>query len=416
MEKVDDILSKIKEYINKLKIDFKKVNRDNIFSFIKDRKYLITIILVIIIFMIMAVGKITTSSRDELLNNLEVSMKTGKSRKVSGDILMAEDKISKNEIEPLIKYYNSNTTKIEKVINELKTSGQSGVLKIKSSTYGIWEDYYLEVDSVSLKVNTNFEEAKIFIDNKEIEDSNMKIVLVPGRYTVRAYLKTDYGDVEKETQVSLIENEEIDIKLDAAYLNIISNFNDSKVFINDKYTNKKVSEIESLGPIPTNNGTIIHLEREFPWGVIKSDKVKISNSPTINIDINMVNNELTTQIESTINKFYESVFYALNKRDYNLIVLANEQIKKKIYEEINRKSLILKNNYEIIDLETKIENSEFKYENNVYKAQIVVKINYSIYKKLFLTSKDKEEVMFLTNMEFIGDEWIINEIQKFSLE
>lgn len=416
MGKVDDILSKIKEYINKLKIDLKKVNRDNIFSFIKDRKYLITIILVIIIFITMALGKIITSSRDELLNNLEVSMKTGKIRKISGDILMAEEKISKNEIEPLIKYYNSDTTKIEKVIKELKTSGQSGVLKIKSSTYGIWEDYYLEVDSVSLKVNTNFEEAKIFIDNKEIEDSNMKIVLVPGRYTVRAYLKTDYGDVEKETQVSLIENEEIDIKLDAAYLNIISNFNDSKVFINDKYTNKKVSEIESLGPIPTNNGTIINLEREFPWGVIKSDKVKISNSPTINIDINMVNNELTTQIESTINKFYESVFYALNKRDYNLIVLANEQIKKKIYEEINRKSLILKNNYEIIDLETKIENSEFKYENNVYKAQIVVKINYSIYKKLFLTSKDKEEVMFLTNMEFIGDEWIINEIQKFSLE
>lgn len=416
MKKKNDILYKIKKYINNFKLDLTKVNKENIMSFIKEKKYLISITLVFIIIFIMSWGKVIITSKDELLNNLEISMRKGDSRKVYGDIFVADEKISRNELDPLIRYYNSDTTKIDKVVSELKTTGKSGVLKIKSKKSLVWQNYYLELDTVGIKVNCNFEEAKIFLDNKEIDGGNVKRGLVPGLYNVKAKLKTNYGDVEKEVEVSLMQNEEISIKLDATNLNITSNFNDAKVFINDKDTNKKVSEISNYGPIPTNNNIQIQLQREFPWGVIQSDKIKVSDLPNMNIDINMVNEELTTQIELSINKFYESVFNALNERDYNLITLTNEEIKKKIYEEINQKSLIFKNNYEISDLEIKIENSEFKYEDNKYKAQIVVKINYLIYKKLFLSSKNAVESMFLTNMQLVGDEWIIEEIQKFVLE
>lgn len=416
MKKKNDILYKIKKYINNFKLDLTKVNKENIMSFIKEKKYLISITLVFIIIFIMSWGKVIITSKDELLNNLEISMRKGDSRKVYGDIFVADEKISRNELDPLIRYYNSDTTKIDKVVSELKTTGKSGVLKIKSKKSLVWQNYYLELDTVGIKVNCNFEEAKIFLDNKEIDGGNVKRGLVPGLYNVKAKLKTNYGDVEKEVEVSLMQNEEISIKLDATNLNITSNFNDAKVFINDKDTNKKVSEISNYGPVPTNNNIQIQLQREFPWGVIQSDKVKVSDLPNMNIDINMVNEELTTQIELSINKFYESVFNALNERDYNLITLTNEEIKKKIYEEINQKSLIFKNNYEISDLEIKIENSEFKYEDNKYKAQIVVKINYLIYKKLFLSSKNPVESMFLTNMQLVGDKWIIEEVQKFDLE
>lgn len=416
MEKKNEILYKIRKYINNFKLDLGKVNKENIMSFIKGKKYLMSIILLLVMFFFMSWGKIFVTTKDELLNNLEVSMKKGDSRKVYGDIFVVDEKISRSELEPLIKYYNSDITKIDKIISELKTTEKSGVIKVKNKRRLIWQNYYLEVDTVGIKVNCNFEEAKIFLDNKEIDGGNVKRGLVPGLYNVKAQLKTDYGNVEKEVQVSLMQNEEVSIKLDATNLNITSNFNDAKVFINDKDTNKKVSEISNYGPIPTNENIEIQLQREFPWGVIQSDKVTLSDVPNMNIDINMVNEELTTQIEVSINKFYESIFKALNERDYNLITLTNEEIKKKIYEEINEKSLIFKNNYEISGLEVKIENSEFKYEDNKYKAQIVVKINYSIYKKLFLSSPAKIESMFLTNMELVGDEWIIEEVQKFDLE
>lgn len=416
MEKIIKVLSGFNEYINKLKLEFKMIDRDNVLSFIKKRRYLISIILVSIISLIMIGGELITSSRHELLNDLEISMRRGNGRKIYKNIIASDNKLSKRDIDPLIKYYNSDSSKIDNVINELKTTGKSSIFKIKSSRRGIFKNYYLEIDTVDLRVNTNFKEAKIFIDNKEIDDSNVKTGLIPGTYTVKVMLQTEYGDVIKEKEVSLIENDEVSIDLDVTYLNIMSNFPDSKVFINDKYINKSVIEANGYGPIPLDRGIEIYLEREFPWGTIKSDKVNIDNSPSININISMVNEKLISQIEQSINEFYKSVFKALNERDYNLINLTNEEVKKNIYEEINKKSLIFKNNYEISELDTKIENSEFKYEDNIYKAQIVVRINYSIYKKLFPASKEKKEVMFHTSMELNSDEWIVTEVQKFTLE
>ena len=416
MKKNNEILSKVKDYINNFKLELGKINKESIVSFVKVRKYLITSISIIIIILLMVSGKVFVTSEDKLLNDLEISMKEGNSRKIYGDILVEDEKVSRSELDPLIKYYNSDTTKINKVLSELKTSGVGEVFTIKSNKKGIWQDYYLEVNTVDIKVNCNFSNAKIFIDNNELNGDNRSSGIIPGLYKIKARLKTNYGDVEKEIEVSLIQNEEVSINLEAIDLNITSNFNDAKVLINDKDINKKVSEIGDYGPIPTNENIDISIQREFPWGIIKSEKIKVNDSPNINIDINMVNEELTTQIELSINKFYESVFNALNKRDYSLIVLTNEEIQRKIYDEINKKSLIFKNNYEISELETKIENSEFKYEDNVYKAQIVIKINYSIDKKMFLLSKNREENMFLTNMELVGDDWIIKEIQKFGLE
>lgn len=416
MEKYNKILASVKEYANNLKEDLNKVNKSNVKDFIKERIYLLSGISIITIALIMLIGASCITSKDELIENFKISMTKGNVNRIYGDIFVEQDKASKSELEPLIEYYNGDISKVRKVVNELKTSDESSIFQIKSNKKIFWQDYYLEVKTVGIKVNSNFDKATIFINNIEFGNTNVKRGLIPGIYKVKAQINTEYGIVEEEKEVSLMQNEEINFNLDVTNLNIKSNFNDAKVFINNKDINKKVSEIINYGPIPTNKNIEMHLEREFPWGIIKSEKVKINDVPNINIDINMVNEELTTQIETNINRFYKSVFNALNERDYKLILLTNEEIQKKIYDEINKNSLIFKNNYEISDLETKIENSEFKYEDNTYKAKIVIKIQYSIYKKIFPMSKTKEETMFLTNMELVDKNWIVKEIQKFSLD
>lgn len=416
MEKFNGILSGIKRNVNKLKLDFEKFDNEKIVLGFKEKKYLILSVLIFIIILLAMSVRGIVVTKDELLKDLEVSIREGRVSKIYGNVLVFDEKVSKEELNPLLKYYSEENEKINKLLSELKSSGASGIFTVKSNRKAIWQNYYLEVNTIGIKVNCNFKDAKIFLDNKEIKTNDIKMGIIPGIYTIKAHLETNYGEIEKEVEVSLMENEEVFVKLDAVDLSITSNFNDANVLINDEDIDKKVSEFEGVSIIPTDKNIYIQLQREFPWGIIKSEKIKVSDTPSINLDINMVNEELITQIEVAVDKFYGSVFDALNKKDSSLIALTNEEVQKKIYDDINKKSLILDNNYEIRGLETKIENSEFKYENNVYEAQVVVKINYSIYKKLFALFQREEENMFLTNMELVGDKWFIKGIQKFNLE
>ena len=177
-----------------------------------------------------------------------------------------------------------------------------------------------------------------------------------------------------------------------------------------------MNDIKNYGPIPINKEINIHLEREFPWGTLESDKVAISTLPNINIDINMVNDNLINEVNIAANTFYSSVFNALNNSDYSLIENSRDDAKSKIYDSIKRESLFLKNNYELNDLKTEVKSSEFYYEDDTYKGNIVINLNYNISKKILPFIKQDVEETFLTQMEFENNEWIIVDVQKFTLE
>ena len=78
--------------------------------------------------------------------------------------------------------------------------------------------------------------------------------------------------------------------------------------------------------------------------------------------------------------------------------------------------MFLKNNYEITDLKTELKSSEFYYENGIYKGNVVIKLNYNIKKKLVPFWKNNVEEMFLTSIEYKNTNWIINDVQKFSID
>ena len=202
----------------------------------------------------------------------------------------------------------------------------------------------------------------------------------------------------------------------AINITLSSNFEDANVFINDKEINKQVKDVKKYGPIPLNKNIKIQLEREFPWGLISSEKVEVSNLPNLNINIDIVNDELIEEVNKSTNDFYTSVFEALNNSDYSLIANAEDDAKSKIYDSIKKESLFLKNNYEITDLKTELKSSEFYYENGIYKGNVVIKLNYNIKKKLVPFWKNNVEEMFLTSIEYKNTNWIINDVQKFSID
>lgn len=415
MKKFDRLLKNLKEYLCLLKEDIEDLSFNNIKEFLIKRKIILSITLVIFILVGFWVGSYK-ASKEIVLNKLEIALKENKPEKIYRKIRVDNKKISKNELQPLSEYYSENTAQVDDIIRGLKKNNKSRFFTLENDKILFFNNYKIEIEPVYIKVNTNFENSKIFVDNMLIDETNIKRGLIPGKYTIRGELNTLYGDVVEEEEVFLMQNEEYVLNFKALNINLTSNFDDADVFINDKKTDKKVKDIKNYGPIPINKDVNIYLEREFPWGVLKSEKVDVGDLPNINIDINMVNNKLLAEIDSCTNTFYSSVFNALNLNDYSLIENAQEDAKSKIYDSIRRESLFLKNNYELTKLNTKVKSSEFYYGDETYKANIVIDLNYSVSKKLIPFIRDNVNETFLTQMEYADGKWEVTDVQKFNLE
>lgn len=417
------VLEKLKKLVGGFKKNFKVLINDisnltfeNLKDFIKKRKLLILVsLLLIFAIIVFGVGKYK-SSKNIVLKNLEIALKENKPEKIYKEIKLDGNKISKNEFEPLAEYYSENISKVDNIIKNLKSKGESGYFSLINDKILFFDNYHIKIKPVAVEINTNFDETKVYINGIKFEKTNIKRNLIPGKYLIKGELDTLYGVIEEEKELYIMEDFAYNLNMPAININLTSNFEDAKVFINDEDINKNVKDIQKYGPIPLNKEINIQLEREFPWGRLKSDKVTIGNLPNINIDINMVNDNLIDEVNKSCNSFYTSVFNALNDSDYSLIENSRDDAKSKIYDSIKRESLFLKNNYELNDLNTEIKSSEFYYEDGIYKGNIVIKLNYNISKKILPFIDNNVEEMFLTQIEFKNNQWIIVDVQKFTLE
>ncbi len=415
MSKFKEIIKAIKEYLNLLMEDISNIKFSNLKEFLINRKLLLIAMLAFFTIIGFKIGSYN-SSKNIILNKLELALRENNPGKIYKEVKLEGKRISKNDLEPLTKYYFENQSNINSVIKDLKNNGESGHFTLINKKILLFDNYYIEIKPVAIKVNVNFDETNIYINNKEIAATNIKRNLIPGKYSVKGKLDTLYGTVEEEKEVYILENMEYDMNMPALSISLTSNFDDADVFINDNAINKKVKDIKKYGPIPLNKEVNIQLQKEFPWGLIKSEKVRVSNLPNINIDIDMVNEELINNVNEATNIFYSSVFDALNNSQSSLILNSHDDTKSKIYDSIKRESLFLKNNYDINDLKTELKSSEFYYENETYKGNVVVNLNYNIKKKLLPFIQSNVEEMFLTQIEYENNNWIVIDVQKFSIE
>lgn len=411
MNKLKEVLKYLREYFNLLKEDISGVKLSTLKEFLIKRKFLLIGVLLLFTLIGFSVGSYK-SSKNIILKNLEIALKDNRPGKIYREVKFQNKRISKSDFEPLAEYYSENPSRVSNIIKDLKNNGESGYFTLVNKKILFFDNYHIEISPVAIKINTNFDNAEVYINDKEITDTN----LIPGKYLIKGKLDTLYGLVEAEKELYIVENMEYSLNMPALNINLTSNFEDADVFINDEKINKKVKDIKKYGPIPLNKQINIQLQKEFPWGVIKSDKVQVSSLPNINIDINMVNEKLINDVNKSTDIFYSSVFNALNSSDSSLILNSKEDTRSKIYDSIIRESLFLKNNYELNDLKTELKSSEFYYENGTYKGNVVINLNYNVKKKLLPFLKNNVEEMFLTHIEYEDNNWIINDVQKFSID
>lgn len=356
-------------------------------------------------------------SEEEMLEDLKKSLITENSFKIAKIIRVRDEKISESEFKPLFNYYSGNEDKIKKLINELRKNGEYGNFEIKSKQGLFYKRYYIALDTVEVEFTTNTKDIKVEFEDKKFNLQDVaQFDVIPGIYNVKYTYETQFGDICNDINISILEDKKVQLKIDGNYVTLYSNFDDAKVLINNENTGLLAKEIKNFGPIPKEKDIVIKLQREFPWGTIESDEENISNQEYIKLDISMVNDELINIVSKDINGFYESVFEGLNKRNKENIINCTESVRDSVYNYINEKTLLFSNNYEIADMNVEIEKSDFKYEDSVYKASVVTKINYNIYKKILPFFKTYNESSFILGLEYIDNNFRITEIQKVEIE
>ena len=373
-------------------------------------------IIILILALVSIVFNITKPmSKKELINQLEMALLKGKENWVERNIKIDGAKAENDELKPLIHYYLLNNKDVEQVISNLKKNNNSGNLTIESEKSLLGENYYLNLSTISININSDIKEAIIYINGREVNKEEL-VSLIPGTYEVAYKLKTDYGDVEETKEMDILSSGDVKIEVAAEYITLYSNFSDAKVYINEKDTKKTVSEIKKYGPIPNNKDITIYIAKDFPWGVIKSPEIKVQEDNILKIDINMANDELLATIENTLREFYNSLFDALNNKDSSLIENVEENSREEVFNSIYEKPKVFANNYTISDLELKIANSEFKYENEKYVANILVDMDYSVAKKILPFIKEQKEERFLLSLIYNEEKWLVESSQRIELK
>lgn len=404
-----DITEKIKFYISNFTVNIKKI--------IKKNKLIVVSLFSFIIFMLVSMFFLINLNQDKIIDKLNEALLNENKVRISKFVMVNEKKVSEQELEPLIKYYNENQEKITNLINGLRTEGRYGTFKVIVKKNMFYKRYYININTVEIEFTSNLNNIEVEFGNKKFKLMNeAKFDVIPGIYELKYTYKTEYGDITEKVNLSIVENKKINLDVNGNYITLYSNFNDAEVFINDKYTGLSAKDIVNFGPIPRDKEILIKLKKEFPWGKIESEEVDISNKEYLKLDINMANDNLINMINQDISKFYNSVFEALNKKNKDEILNCTEEVKDTIYSYINEKSILFSNNYEINNINVEIEKSDFRYEDYIYKASILTKASYNISKNLLPFLETKYENYFLLNLEYVENGFKVIRIQKINID
>ncbi|MBE6051309.1 MAG: hypothetical protein E7214_11860 [Clostridium sp.] len=407
--------NKIKKYFKNLHKDIKKIRSNGIGKFIRKRLKLI-LILFIVLFLGMGyfIGSLS-NSQDKLLVELEVALKEENLSKLKKIVKIDDRKIKSEDLKPLMDYYKENKSRIDNDIRKLKQGCETETFSIEERDV-VFKNYYIKLKTYNVRVNSNFDEGRFTIDDEKYIDSGESFEnIVPGKYLIKGILYSKYDEINNSEEINILGNDEIKVDFNAINITIESPYKDAKVYINDVDSNLSVDEFKDIGPFNVENSNYIYIEKEFPWGKVQGEKTYIKDIPNVKVDLNINNNEMQSELVELSQKFYTSVFEALNEEDRSYIKGATENAREKIYNILEKSYILLKNKYTIQDITVKEDKNEYSYKYNMYIATIVVKVDYSIEKNIFSLNKSENSKLFFTNIIYKDGNWIVDDVENFTL-
>lgn len=330
-------------------------------------------------------------------------------------------KLNKENIKPFVDYINANETRRDEIIRSLRFDNSDGDKLISVKNDG--KKYFIELKGIYMTLSTNLKDTDIYLQDKlycrsdRANYSEKFGPLIPGLYDIKAKVEGPFGEIESSNEVSLIsENSKADILVEAVNVSVEGNYTDSKVFINGEDTGKTIDQFKDIGPIPSDGSLNIYVERDFPWGTVKSEEKVVEHLSSLRFDLNPMTNELRNDLESSYNEFYENFFEALSKEDINLITGCTEEVKKSLYNKYNKKSLIISNSYNLEDLKWQKDAISIENKENTFSTFAIAEVSYKQKKSLSIIpiNEEKKDISLKTIMTYDKEnsKWIVTDVSE----
>ncbi|PAV28963.1 hypothetical protein CIL05_13355 [Virgibacillus profundi] len=284
---------------------------------------------------------------DNIIQDLEESV-TNEDVNSLQDLISTSDeafKITKDNTAILMKFFINNPEKFKNIINKLNE--QAELLKNNHTesnsvamfgTINLTEDgkqwllfdkYTLDIIPANIMLATDNKEIDLYINDEKVATSSNETFeesfgpFMPGTHRLKAAFENQYTSTEMEDEVSLFDMAEDtkrhSLKLPVTDVSLTSLYNEYKLFINDEETDITINEGEqSIGIFPADSSTSVHIQKEFPWGVVKSEEATISSGAIQFDSIQVLSKdeqlELMQQLNGTVSSYHE----ALTKKDVSL--------------------------------------------------------------------------------------------------
>lgn len=294
------------------------------------------------------------SSIDRLLNHFEEAVYEGDGGAVA-KLLVSNDsrlKINEEAVEPFMRFLDENPSFIGNVMSELRSQEMYilnsdekimevgygyGPLRLKKDgkTALFFDRYKLEIKAEYVEFYSRFPGTVVSLNGEEVgtvtDDYFEYGPIIPGIHQMEAVYEGEYTDLTMDQTFILMNTDymaEIFIHFDEIYVDFYSNFHDGELYLNGQSLGVKLNELDIFGPLNRTDKVTFHLERDFPWGRVKSNEVQLEEYEYYyDLYINPVTEGLKEELIRVVNEHNKETIEVYKAHDAGLYSHATEYYK-----------------------------------------------------------------------------------------
>lgn len=327
-----------------------KSNRNYTSNFKISKKFKISLIFIaVIIIAIVTTFQVGNSLTDpqKLVSRFEKDVASNNTSDLT-NILYCNDsrlKIDSKSITPLLSYFKSNPSYLNKVIQNLNsdalspkdidnlstTSSNTLTLANSGKMFFVFTNHKINIKPYFIDITTGVKDVTFSINNTEIgksdtDKSSTKEFgpYIPGNYSILADYKGKYVTLNKAYPLNLVAASsgiaKLSILADMNYLNISSDYPDAKIFVNGKDANTLVKDATNFGPI--DSSAKIYATYVKDGKTLRTETSSVSNGDTdLTLSFEQSENDLTdvqNQLKDLLGYYTSNFTQAVNSNNASL--------------------------------------------------------------------------------------------------
>ncbi|MDQ0243755.1 putative membrane protein YvbJ [Bacillus fengqiuensis] len=396
------------------------------------------------------------TDKNRMIEQFETALNSGDENKIADLLHSTDSKLELNEksVTAFVKYFKAHPEERSDLIESLKEQSayyekvkgktsevvdsfaeemiDDGIVTLKENgkTALFFDKYTLDIEPVYITVSTNYKDTELYVDGKKIGKATKPDFektygpYLPGVYKMEARLKTNFVDLVKKEDVSLINSgnkAEVDMYLEGKEVTVDLNAESSnlntKLLINGKDVGVNLVKNPTFGPVLTDGSMKLQVQADLPWGKTKTVEMPIEGSE---MEVNFGSDQaVQTRITDSVVSYTREWMEAYTTGAVSKLTKVTDDYKTVIQNDINEakeSELYFKGQY--LGTEVDLDTMNIYYEEDRWRASLEVLERYNsdfYYPGETPSLEENEEVW---RYELVFDEkakkWLVNSAEHSS--